>query len=179
MEGEPLGGRWWVLRIKKGGGRLDRYLDCVLRWSSCLHVLHRLYAVSIHVSSLLWVDAAGGVPPMGGDGGGWSGGCREPTNFAFDNSAYRWSNGSDIWLLLSISTTGIIGRKKKQRSRPISRCGPLILRYIAFMLCAPRNLKHTSGSSISVRLSLYYAVFALYRDNSASFLFFIYFILLV
>ena len=23
MEGEPLGGRWWVLRIEKGGGRLD------------------------------------------------------------------------------------------------------------------------------------------------------------
>ena len=21
MEGEPLGGRWWVLRIKKGGGK--------------------------------------------------------------------------------------------------------------------------------------------------------------
>ena len=26
--------------------------------------------------------------PLGG-GGGWSGGSREPTNFAFDNSAYR------------------------------------------------------------------------------------------
>ena len=66
MEGEPLGGRWWVLRIEKGGGRLDRYLDCVFRWRSCLQVLHRLYSVSIHVSSLLWVDAAGGVPPVGG-----------------------------------------------------------------------------------------------------------------
>ena len=66
MEGEPLGGRWWVLRIEKGGGKAGQYLDCVFRWRSCLQVLHRLYSVSNHVSSLLWVDAAGGVPPVGG-----------------------------------------------------------------------------------------------------------------
>ena len=24
MEGDPLGGRWWVLRIKKGGGKAGR-----------------------------------------------------------------------------------------------------------------------------------------------------------
>ena len=132
--GAVVGTKLW----RAGGERLDRYLYCMFRGCSCLHVLPRFYAVSIHVSSLFWVDAAGGSPQRGA-GGGWSGGSREPTNFAFDNSAYRWSNGSDIWLLLSISTTGIIGRKKKQRSRPISRCGPLILRYMAFMLCAPRK----------------------------------------
>ena len=89
MEGESLGGRWWVLRFKKGGGKAEQ----IPRLCFKVKLLLACASPSLRsINSCIIIIMGGcgwGSPPCGGDGGGWSGGSREPTNFAFDNSAYR------------------------------------------------------------------------------------------
>ena len=89
MEGEPLGGRWWVLRIEKGGGKAGQIPRLCVQ-VKVLFTSPSPSLLSINSCIIIIMGGCGwGSPPCGGDGGGWSGGCREPTNFAFDNSAYR------------------------------------------------------------------------------------------